>query len=105
ESEAVKAGRIMLDHLRELATHRRSFAFETTLSARTYAPWLDELRQMRYVVHLFYYWLRSPELAIGRVKSRVQARAHHSPHETIRRRFDTSGTNFLELYRPVVDSW
>src|SRR4051794_3243366 len=67
ESEAVKAGRIMLDHLRELAARRRSFAFETTLSARTYAPWLGELRRAGYAAHLFYYWLRSPDLAIRRV--------------------------------------
>jgi predicted ABC-type ATPase len=38
ESEAAKAGRIMLDHLHGLAAQRRSFAFETTLAARTYAP-------------------------------------------------------------------
>jgi predicted ABC-type ATPase len=55
ESEAVKAGRIMLEHLRELAAARRSFAFETTLAARTYARWLEELRSEGYVVHLFYY--------------------------------------------------
>jgi predicted ABC-type ATPase len=61
ESEAVKAGRIMLDHLKDLASGRRSFSFETTLAARTYAPWLGELRQGGYVVHLFYYWLRSPD--------------------------------------------
>src|SRR4051812_25712767 len=67
ESEAIKAGRIMLDHLKELAGKRRSFSFETTLSARTYAPWLSELREAGYVVHLFYYWLRSPDLAIRRV--------------------------------------
>jgi len=81
ESEAVKAGRIMLDHLKDLAQRRRSFSFETTLAARTYAPWLGELRASGYVVHLFYYWLRSPELAIRRVR------------------------NFLELYRPVVTTW
>jgi predicted ABC-type ATPase len=45
----------MLDHLHELAARRRSFSFETTLAARTYAPWLGELRQAGYVVHLFYY--------------------------------------------------
>lgn len=105
ESEAVKAGRIMLDHLRDLAARRKSFAFETTLSARTYAPWLGELRQAGYVVHLFYYWLRSPDLAIRRVADRVRAGGHHVPDDTIRRRYSRGVRNFLELYRPVVTTW
>jgi len=33
ESEAVAAGRIMLDHLHKLASSKRSFASETTLAA------------------------------------------------------------------------
>jgi predicted ABC-type ATPase len=105
ESEAVKAGRIMLDHLRDLAARRRNFAFETTLSARTYAPWLAELRQAGYVVHLFYYWLRTPDLAITRVAERVRAGGHHVPDDTIRRRYSRSVRNFLNLYRPVVTTW
>jgi predicted ABC-type ATPase len=105
ESEAVKAGRIMLEHLTDLATRRRSFSFETTLTARTYAPWLGELRQAGYVVHLFYYWLRSPDLAIRRVADRVRAGGHHVPDETVRRRYALSARNFLELYRPGVTTW
>jgi predicted ABC-type ATPase len=105
ESEAVKAGRIMLDHLHDLAARRKSFAFETTLSARTYAPWLGQLRDTGYVVHLFYYWLRSPDLAIRRVADRVRAGGHHVPDDTVRRRYARSIRNFLDLYRPVVTTW
>jgi len=105
ESEAIKAGRIMLEHMRELAKARRSFAFETTLAARTYARWLGELKQEGYTVHLFYYWLRSPELAIRRVADRVRAGGHYVPDDTIRRRYSRSVRNFLELYRPVVTTW
>jgi predicted ABC-type ATPase len=105
ESEAVKAGRIMLDHLRELAARRKSFAFETTLAARTYAVWLAELKASGYAVHLFYYWLDRPELSIQRVAERVRAGGHFVPDETIRRRYSRSVRNFLELYRPVVTTW
>lgn len=105
ESEAVKAGRIMLDHLHDLADRRRSFSFETTLSARTYAPWLETLGAMGYVSHLFYFWLNSPELAVSRVAERVRSGGHHIPEETIRRRYAKSVRNFLELYRPVVTTW
>ncbi|MCI0703338.1 MAG: zeta toxin family protein [Planctomycetia bacterium] len=105
ESEAIKAGRIMLEHMRELAKARRSFAFETTLAARTYARWLGELKRDGFAVHLFYYWLDSPELAINRVAERVKAGGHHVPDDTIRRRYSRSVRNFLELYRPVVTTW
>jgi predicted ABC-type ATPase len=105
ESEAVKAGRIMLEHLRELAAARRSFAFETTLAARTYARWLEELRREGYAVHLFYFWLDCPELAIQRVADRVRAGGHHVSEETIRRRYSRSVRNFLELYRPIATTW
>lgn len=105
ESVAAKAGRIMLEHLHELAAALRSFAFETTLSGRTYARWLGELVRDGYAVHLFYYWLDSPELAIGRVAERVRAGGHHVPDDTVRRRYSRSVRNFLALYRPVVTTW
>lgn len=60
EAAAIRAGRIMLQQLDELASERVDFAFETTLAARTYAGWLDKLRQAGYDVHLFYFWLSGP---------------------------------------------
>jgi predicted ABC-type ATPase len=105
ETEAATAGRLMLEHMRELVAKRRSFAFETTLAGRAYARWLGELVREGYAVHLFYYWLRSPELAIRRVADRVLAGGHHVPDDTIRRRYARSARNFLELYRPVVTTW
>lgn len=105
ESEAVKAGRIMLAHLDDLAAARRSFAFETTLSARTYAPRLEALRDAGYVTHLLYFWLKSPDVAIERVAERVRSGGHHIPDDTIRRRYTRSVRNFLDLYRPIVTTW
>lgn len=105
ESEAFAAGRIMLTWMRELADKKRDFAFETTLSARTYAGWLGELRQSGYEVFLFYYWLDSAELAIRRVAERVRAGGHHTPDDDVRRRYGRSVKNFLDLYRPVADYW
>ena len=43
ERAAISAGRIMLDRLKELAARRATFAFETTLSSRTFAPWIKDL--------------------------------------------------------------
>jgi predicted ABC-type ATPase len=105
ESEAGKAGRIMLEHMRELVAARRSFAFETTLSGRAYVKWLRDMKRDGYDVHLFYYWLDSADVAIRRVADRVRAGGHHIPDETVRRRYARSVENFLELYRPIVTTW
>lgn len=105
ESEAGNAGRIMLNHMRDLVAARRSFAFETTLSGRVYVKWLRDMKADGYVAHLFYYWLDSADLAIRRVAKRVEAGGHHIPADTVRRRYSRSVGNFLDLYRPVVTTW
>jgi predicted ABC-type ATPase len=105
EGEAIRAGRIMLEQLKDLATQRKDFAFETTLAARTYAGWLESLRVIEYEVHLYYYWLDSPNLAITRVAQRVRAGGHFIPDETIRQRYSRSVRNFFDLYRPLADVW
>ena len=95
----------MLEHMHAMVKARRSFAFETTLAARTYARWLAELKRDGYAVHLFYYWLESADMAISRVADRVKSGGHHVPDDTIRRRYLRSVRNFLELYRPLVTTW
>jgi len=105
ESEAVASGRIMLAHMREMIARRQSFAFETTLAARTYARWVSDMRSVGYAVHLFYFWLESADVAIGRVAGRVRSGGHFVPDDTIRRRYSRSVSNFFELYRPLVTTW
>ena len=105
EAESFRAGRLMLQEMARLVEARADFAFETTLSARTYAAWLKTLRVLGYETYFFYYWLRSPELAISRVAARVKSGGHHVPDVDIRRRYARSVRNFIELYRPVADHW
>lgn len=105
EAEAIRAGRIMLTQLDELVAERADFAFETTLAARTYASWLAKLRVTGYEVYLYYYWLRSAELAITRVAERVRSGGHFVPDDTVRQRYSRSVRNFFELYRPIADVW
>lgn len=105
ESEAAAAGRVMLTHMREMIAKRRSFAFETTLAARTYVRWITDMRRDGYNVHLFYFWLESADMAIRRVFERVRSGGHFVPDDTIRRRYSRSVRNFFQLYRPVVTTW
>jgi predicted ABC-type ATPase len=105
ETVAIAAGRLMLDRVRELARERRDFAFETTLSSRSFAPWLKELRTDGYTFHLVYLWLPTVELALARVAERVRRGGHAIPEDTVRRRYDRSLANFFALYSRFADSW
>ena len=105
ETVAFRAGRIMLERLRQLANQRVNFAFETTLATRSFSPWIANLRQTGYRFHLIFLWLPSPELAIARVQERVRTGGHDVPDETIRRRYRAGIRNFFQLYRPLADTW
>ncbi|HEX7899939.1 MAG TPA: Zeta toxin family protein [Planctomycetota bacterium] len=102
---ALSAGRSMIRRLRELAEARRSFAFETTLASRTFAPWIDGLLSQGWRFDLFSLWIPSPNLAVARVDVRVRGRGHSVPEEVIRRRFRAGLRNFFRLYRPLATSW
>lgn len=105
DSAAIAAGRVMLTRLRELAGGRGSFAFETTLASRTFAPWLRDLRASGYDVQLVFLWLPSADFAIERVADRVRSGGHNVPEETIRRRYGTGLRNFFSLYMPLASAW
>jgi len=102
---AITAGRVMLARLDELARQRESFAFETTLASRSFAPWLRDLRASGYAVHLFFLWLSSPDLAVQRVAYRVRSGGHDVPADTIRRRYRAGVRNLFNLYQPIVTTW
>jgi predicted ABC-type ATPase len=102
---ALQAGRIMLERLRELARQRLTFAFETTLASRSFAPWIAQLIKGGYRFRLTFIWLPDAEMALQRVRDRVLFGGHDVAAETVRRRYSAGVRNFLELYRPLVDSW
>jgi predicted ABC-type ATPase len=105
ESAAIEASRIMLERMHKLVEQRVSFAFETTLAARSLASWFRGLRAGDYDVELFYFWVNSPDLAVARVAERVRRGGHHIPEATIRQRYRRSLENFFFLYRPIVTAW
>jgi predicted ABC-type ATPase len=105
ESAAFMAGRIMLRRIAELARSREDLAFESTLAGRSALWLLRRLVGVGYDVHTFYLWLPSPDLAVARVRRRVETGGHDVPEPVIRRRFWKSLVNFDRLYRPVTTTW
>lgn len=105
EGAAFEAGRIMLQRVQELADAGKSFAFESTLSSRTFSVFLTKLKAKGYRVDLFYVWLNSVTLAQQRVALRVKMGGHAIPPEVIERRYARSAQNFRSLYLPLANNW
>jgi predicted ABC-type ATPase len=105
DAAAFAAGRLMLREIERHVRAGKSFAFETTLSGRHYATRIPRWQVAGYRVKLFFLRLASPELAIARVRQRVQAGGHDIPESVIQRRFQAGWLNFSDLYKQIVDEW
>jgi predicted ABC-type ATPase len=105
ETVALESARIMLERLQKLASLRKDFAFETTLAARSFAPWIRDLCDGGWNFQLIFVTLRSPDVAVERVRSRVIEGGHNVPESVIRRRFVRGIQNFHSLYMPLADDW
>ena len=105
DSMAIEAGRLMLRRINDLLEEGSDFAFETTLSTRTYQKFIDRAHERGYFVSLLYFWLPTPEQAIQRVAKRVSLGGHNIPTNTICRRYESSMRNLTSLYIPICDYW
>lgn len=105
DAVAFEAGRIMLKRLHQLGDAGTDFAFESTLSSRSFAPFLRRLKAQGYLVAIYYFSLANAQLAIRRVKLRVALGGHDVPPDVVRRRFGRSLNNFFNLYVPLADEW
>jgi predicted ABC-type ATPase len=103
EKVAFEAGRVMLHRINELLLKGKSFAFETTLSTRSYKNKIVKAKEDGYRVTLLYFWLQSIELAKERVKIRVAEGGHHIDSEVIERRYKRGIENLFNIYPPIVD--
>lgn len=102
---AIKAGKLVLQQIREYADRGADFAFETTLSGKSYVSLFADLKTKGYSLHLFFLWIPTPELAIARIKDRVAEGGHYVPADDVRRRFVRGISNFFTMYEPLLDSW
>lgn len=98
ETVSFEAGRIMLNRIDELLQKEVDFAFETTLSAKSYISIVKKAQSQGYFVTLIFFWLNSIELAKQRVKVRVTEGGHNIPEDVIERRYIRGIKNFFEIY-------
>lgn len=103
EKVSFEAGRIMLNRINELLDEKKSFAFETTLSTRSYKNKIIQAKKQGYSVTLLFFWLENIELAKERVKTRVKEGGHNIPKDIIERRYLKGIKNLFEIYLEIVD--
>lgn len=102
---SIQASRYMLMKIRYLLKKEKDFAIETTLATRTLLKIVKNAQAAGYTVTLLYFWINSPELAVERVRARVEAGGHNIPEETIRRRYQVGVDYFFHIYAPISERW
>ena len=105
EAAALRAGRLLLEQIRFLADRQSDFGFETTLSGVTYVSLFRKLKTRGYRIHLFFLWIPTVEMALGRIADRVSRGGHDVPEPVVRRRFHKGIQNLFTRYRPLLDLW
>lgn len=103
EKSAISAGRLMLNRMDFLLNEKMGFAFETTLSAKTYLNLIRKSQSFGYKVNLIFLTLDNPELAHERVLTRVSKGGHNIEPLVIHRRF-RRGLDNLKSYLKIVDT-
>ena len=105
ERSAVAAGRLMLRLIGDYVRKGESFAFETTLSGRSYARMIPNWQAKGYWVRLCFLRLPTADMAVARVRNRVCEGGHNVEEDVVRRRFSAGWRNFQQIYKDVVDEW
>jgi predicted ABC-type ATPase len=105
EMAAIAAARIVLREIDRLAAERANFAFETTLSGRTYVRRMEAWKRTGYRIEIVYLRLSSVELALHRIDARVRQGGHDVPKRDVIRRFKRGWENFQKTYQPMAESW
>ena len=100
----VRAGRLVLEEIDGRLRRGDDFGFETTLAGRAYVKRIQCARSLGYHVHVFYLWIPSADLALRRIRDRVEIGGHDVPEADVRRRFIRTLQNLFSLYRPHLDS-
>ncbi len=103
EKVSFEAGRIMLNRINELLSENQNFAFETTLSTKSYRQKISEAKSRGYRVTLLFFWLQNIDLARERVKTRVLEGGHNIEPEVIERRYIKGIKNLFDIYLSIVD--
>lgn len=103
EKELIAASRIFLSEIQSSIKKKEDFAFEITLSGKSYLKLIKKLRLDGWRIELIYLALPNSEVSKLRVAERVAHGGHNIPSKDIARRFPRSLANLLNLFSYQVD--
>ena len=101
---AIKAGKILLEQIADCSRRRIDFAFETTLSGKSYANTFKNIKRDGYEVHMLFLWIPDVRLSLARVADRVRKGGHGIPDEDVKRRFSRGLSNLFHIYLDFFDT-
>ena len=99
-SAAWHEGKLLLQHA---IAQGMDYNFETTLGGKSFSSLLKAAAEQGFEVRIWYVGLASPEHHLARVKARVKKGGHDIPEADIRRRFDQSRLQLIELLPHVAE--
>lgn len=98
-----EAGKIFLNEIEANIAKRADFAFETTLSGKSYLNLINKLKNDGWKIVLFFLWIPDAEFSKFRVAERVKNGGHSIPEDAIYRRYPRIMYNLFNLYIPLCD--
>ncbi|HHE38367.1 MAG TPA: hypothetical protein ENL20_07315 [Candidatus Cloacimonetes bacterium] len=105
EGGKIRAGKEFFQRLKQLMSNNNDFVIESTLSGKSLISFLKKLKRKEVRIILLYIFLENVELAIDRVRIRVEEGGHNIPTQDIIRRYSRSINNFWNIYRDLVEEW
>lgn len=103
ETALLAASRLFLREIENRIQARQDFAFETTLSGRSYLKLIKHLQTEGWRVKLIYLALPNVEMSRRRVAERVVHGGHNVSLQDIERRFSRSLRNLLTEFSVAAD--
>jgi predicted ABC-type ATPase len=101
ESVALSAGRLAVQSMTRLLEQRLSFAVETTLAGSFHLQTIERAKTAGWSIGVVYIGLGSYDLAIERVRQRVNQGGHYVPPNDVRRRYERSLRNLSAICESV----
>ncbi|MFN0061288.1 MAG: AAA family ATPase [Myxococcaceae bacterium] len=105
DAASFQAGRWLIQEVRDRLSAGEAFAFESTVSGKTWARILSDAVANGYQLTTYFVAVDSVRSSLERISSRVAEGGHDVPARVVRRRYLRCFENFWKLYRPLCTRW